>query len=223
MSPTIRLMLLANSAKHHERCLAGIDLATGNWIRPVTNRDSGSVPISRTILNGMPLKPLDIIELELTQRASLPWQRENWLFEPETLRRVRSIDLNDSFETLRQISEQNASFVTSSPSPIEHDYYSDVIFDYPSLALLEVQEFRIIPTINDHKQKRNRLHFQHSSKIWDLSLTDVRYPAWISGETETKDTQGGKAFICLSIGENYQAMNRHYRIAAGLISKSIKQ
>lgn len=39
MSSTIRMICLANSRKIGGRCVAGIDVNTGEWVRPV--RDNG--------------------------------------------------------------------------------------------------------------------------------------------------------------------------------------
>jgi hypothetical protein len=59
-----RLICLANSRRDGGRCIAGIDLETGRWIRPVP-RLGGAIPEERTFLSGKLLEPLDIIEIEL--------------------------------------------------------------------------------------------------------------------------------------------------------------
>ena len=223
MSSITRILLLANSAKKHERCLAGIDLDTGSWIRPVSSKESGAVPTSKTIIEGTHLKPLDVIELRRSYHVPVPWQRENWLFEMDSLRRVRTVDMDDAYEALKQVSDLNASFVAASPTPVNHEFYSQCIFDYPSLALLAVPDFQIVPSRNHKDQWRNRINFRHGSLDWDLSLTDIRYPAWQNTGSEPISTAGGKAFICVSVGENLEGFDRHYKIAAGLISKSVKQ
>lgn len=60
-----RLVVLANSWKHSDWCIAGIDLDTGAWVRPVTTLPDGRVPKSAMKLNGYFPKLLDIIELPL--------------------------------------------------------------------------------------------------------------------------------------------------------------
>ena len=37
----MRLLVLANSKKFNGRCIAGIDLDSGNWIRPVSKTEHG--------------------------------------------------------------------------------------------------------------------------------------------------------------------------------------
>lgn len=73
----MRIICLANSFKHAGRCLAGIDLETGQWVRPVTG-DGGPIPIDAVTISGAELKPLDIVELEVGPTRGLTrFQREN--------------------------------------------------------------------------------------------------------------------------------------------------
>ncbi len=60
-----RLVVLANSWKHSDWCIAGIDLVTGNWVRPVTHLKDGRIPRTAMKLDGYFPKLLDIIELPL--------------------------------------------------------------------------------------------------------------------------------------------------------------
>jgi hypothetical protein len=61
-----RIIVLANSLKHGDFCLAGIDLRTGRWVRPVTNLDDGRVR-SSDIRTGMhPPRLLDILDIPIT-------------------------------------------------------------------------------------------------------------------------------------------------------------
>ena len=60
-----RIVVLANSWKHHDRCLAGIDLDTGKWVRPVTRLDDGRVPKTSMKLGGYFPVLLDVLEIPL--------------------------------------------------------------------------------------------------------------------------------------------------------------
>jgi len=62
---TTRIVVLANSWKHQDWCLAGIDLDTGKWVRPVTGLDDGRVPEKSMKLDGYFPKLLDILEIPL--------------------------------------------------------------------------------------------------------------------------------------------------------------
>ncbi|MHC4691601.1 MAG: dual OB domain-containing protein [Planctomycetota bacterium] len=60
-----RIVVLANSWKHHDWCLAGIDLDTGRWVRPVTDLDDGRVPVKSMKLGGYFPQLLDVLEIPL--------------------------------------------------------------------------------------------------------------------------------------------------------------
>jgi len=64
MSPT-RIVVLANSWKHDDWCLAGIDLETGKWVRPVTDLVDGRIPKTYMKLGGYFPVLLDILEIPL--------------------------------------------------------------------------------------------------------------------------------------------------------------
>jgi hypothetical protein len=83
------MVVLANSVKKSGRCLAGKEVVrlgnqwnVGKWIRPVTTRDGGEVPLySMTRALGHDPKLLEIIEVSLDLALPLPNQPENWLLD----------------------------------------------------------------------------------------------------------------------------------------------
>jgi len=62
---TTRIVVLANSWKNQDWCLAGIDLNTGKWVRPVTGLDDGRVPKTSMKLGGYFPTLLDVLEIPL--------------------------------------------------------------------------------------------------------------------------------------------------------------
>jgi len=62
---TTHIVVLANSWKHQDRCLAGIDLNTGKWVRPVTGLDDGRVPETSMKLGSHFPELLDVLEIPL--------------------------------------------------------------------------------------------------------------------------------------------------------------
>lgn len=59
------IVVLANSWKHQDWCIAGIDLDTGKWVRPVTDLDDGRIPQTAMKLGGYFPKLLDVLEIPL--------------------------------------------------------------------------------------------------------------------------------------------------------------
>jgi hypothetical protein len=67
-----RIVCLANSWKHKERCIAGIDLDTGKWIRPVYEQyaNDGRVPRDVRLIEGREPELLDIIAIPLADTGN---------------------------------------------------------------------------------------------------------------------------------------------------------
>jgi hypothetical protein len=78
-----RIVCLANSWKRGERCIAGVEVATGRWVRPVTETTDGSVPGHvRKVRKGEP-GLLDLIDLPLASTGpDFGFECENRLILP---------------------------------------------------------------------------------------------------------------------------------------------
>ncbi len=76
-----RLVCLANAQRPGGQCIAGIDLATGQWVRPV-GRDADALPMYRCMIGGKPLALLDIVEIDLAPPREIhKFQRENQIIQ----------------------------------------------------------------------------------------------------------------------------------------------
>jgi hypothetical protein len=90
-----RLICLANSRRDGGRCVAGIDLDSGRWIRPIPPR-GGAIPEEKTFLSGKLFTPLDVIELELDAPAfTTRFQCENRLMQNWNWRLAGLVDARD--------------------------------------------------------------------------------------------------------------------------------
>jgi hypothetical protein len=71
------MVCLANSWRPGGHCVAGIDLDTGEWVRPVA-RGAKAIPDVATHFGTHDLAPLDVIKFEATvPRSVTKYQREN--------------------------------------------------------------------------------------------------------------------------------------------------
>ena len=72
------VLCLANSYKEKDRCVAGIELSTGKFVRPVSKTKSQAVPKEWTLLDSKPLEPLEIVDVPfLSGNARVRYQAEN--------------------------------------------------------------------------------------------------------------------------------------------------
>ena len=78
-----RIVCLANSWKRGERCIAGIDTATGRWVRPVTASADGGVPRHVRAVRKGEVALLDLVELPLAATGpDFGFECENRLILP---------------------------------------------------------------------------------------------------------------------------------------------
>jgi hypothetical protein len=111
----VRLVCLANSWKESGRCIAGIELETGSWVRPVSNRPHGVVPAAWTMVDGRAIGMLDIVEIPLNKTGpDFGFERENRLIESGTWRVVGKLspaDIEKYCESDRPFLHNNYKYV----------------------------------------------------------------------------------------------------------------
>jgi hypothetical protein len=77
--PAVDLICLANSYKLSYRCIAGLRVDGGGWIRPVSEREHGELEYRHYRLpDGSEPEVLDVIRVGLSDPQPLPHQPENW-------------------------------------------------------------------------------------------------------------------------------------------------
>ena len=87
------VLCLANSKKLAERCVAGIDVRTGEWVRPVSRiGNQGAVPFRERQIDSAEPQLLDLIEMDLAYEGPTGFEychaRENRWIEPTPWRRI---------------------------------------------------------------------------------------------------------------------------------------
>ncbi|MFE9747316.1 hypothetical protein ACFYOT_20630 [Saccharothrix saharensis] len=99
VAATKLMVCLANSRKHHGRCVAGIVIGSGgaDWVRPVGARPGHEVLASeRHYDGGVEPQVGDLVSVPLVKWRPFGVHRENWLFDPAVRwRRVGRIGWNE--------------------------------------------------------------------------------------------------------------------------------
>jgi hypothetical protein len=84
----VKLICLANSWKHGDRCVAGINPETGEWIRPISEQDDGRISSELRLIEGEEPQLLDILEIPLAETSWLNHLPENRDLLPGAWQRV---------------------------------------------------------------------------------------------------------------------------------------
>lgn len=133
------LIVLANSWKHHDYCIAGINPETGKWVRPVSDLNDGRITKDAMKLEGYFPQLMDVIEIPLSDDGpDFGFERENRSILPGAWRlagRATVADLINLAESPRIVLHNDRRYVT-----IEDMQRKD-FNDRATLQLLRVDNF----------------------------------------------------------------------------------
>lgn len=71
------ILVLANSRKWGGRCVAGVSIRDGRWVRPVSDNPHGALQPRHHRIDGRDVEPLDVVSFEHDGRVDDPSQPEN--------------------------------------------------------------------------------------------------------------------------------------------------
>ncbi len=203
-----RIILFANSHKNGNRCLAGVT-NDGLWLRPVSSPAGAAISTPSTFIGETPLRPLDVIDIEIIRKVPLPSQGENVLIDDASIAHVRTI--GESNHALAKIEDHTPWFMTDGAMTVNPMAYT-AIDGAESLALIRVTNLVAHRSRNTFDGAvRWRASFSYNGLDWDLPLTDDLFTASL-GDTSQEI---GHASLCLSIGEEFRG--EHYKLVAGVV------
>ena len=214
------IVCLANSYKHGRRCIAGIDIDEGRWIRPRGNAADGGLEPSEYVLDdGTEPRLLDVIQIELHFALPTDWHPEDWQIAP-----VRWHLLERPVKAKRW---ETAVTAAEKASTILRGYRDRMavagIVDKPlQSSLVLVCPSEINWWIREERGKRKyRALFQRNHVTYDFAVTD---PHWLeqldllpvgiyphaSFAAKSEDT-----WFTISLSEAFYGW--HYKLVAGVI------
>lgn len=217
---TRELLCLANSEKYNERCVAGVDIETGEWIRPVSDREHGELRTNHWYTErAYEPRPLDIISVPLGEPVPEPHHPENWsLAEEKWKLRERGLT-EQSTELLVDTLHSGPELFGDCRNLIDYDAITASPVE-SSLELVNPERVELYRRDSNNKQ---RVEFELSGTVYDLALTDPewkddilrsRYPA-----SQYLD-DGQTALLTISLGEEYEQTNACHKLVAAFIPVS---
>ena len=221
-----RIVLLANSRKHAERCLAGIELNQNpkKWIRPVSSRPGeGLNEAERHYKNNIEPATLDIVDVPLIQPNPHGCQRENWLVSPRDYWiKQGSMSYNDVLPLAQPplILWKNGNSTYNGINdevPTEEAQKSTY-----SICLLESPHVTIHVFNNYVGQKKVHAEFIHAGVRYRLSVTDSIYEPHFKSKPLGSYNMG-TCILTISIGEPFNkndGKSYQYKLVAGIIPKN---
>lgn len=214
------IVLLANSRKLSHRCLAGIDISTGKWVRPVSAFADKIVTWDMRNIDGEEPDLLDVLNIPLSSEET---DDES---QPEN-RLVDGIDkwgrlVSDAYKWTRvgRVTPREVMKYLEKQSPLFYNksYYvtSGKILRTPreyrkSLMLIECADLKSYQTTNIKGEPRARAEFSFDGAQYNLPVTDYKWEQnVINGQPMPE-----KCLLTVSIGGKFGW--QHYKLAAGVI------
>ncbi|MDB9439361.1 hypothetical protein PN450_21785 [Dolichospermum lemmermannii CS-548] len=189
-----KIICLANSWKNQERCIAGIDLDTGNWIRPVSDRyNDGRVPRDIRLVEGREPELLDILEIPLADTGeNFGFESENLTILPGKWQLVGKAKPEDLFQYC-----SNNSYILHNPIKyVNPSYLNSLPFEQRStLQLIHVINFSVEP--NGEKKWRGTLETAYGQRLTDAKITDPIFIERLEAGYEITDDY---YFVTVSLG-----------------------
>lgn len=234
------LLVLANSQKKGDRCVAGKILTpnengtcdVGRWVRPVhPGQSEGAIPLEMTMVDHQWLAPLDVIEIGLAKPMGDPDHPEDWQIDPNTPWRKAAVvskaympQLCDDPEDLWGI---DSAFSRRVPSG-----YVPTMTTPSTLRLMTPSAPCVVKGfMEDRKDGRGprlrvRLEIPHNDTIHTFDVKDlafiVRYGikehVFQYGQFQLRYPEPAKVAFCLSLTPPFNGFQ--YKIAAAIIELS---
>lgn len=189
----VEIVILANSIKHGQHCVAGKCMNTGRWIRPVSNPQGAELSHEQAKCQNpygtYGVKPLQKVQMGLSQHVPLPHQPENYLIDGNLWTQNFSIGLGDLSHHLDQPAD-----IWGQGDRVQHALITSGIYAVTqSLYLIQA----IGLTLYNNGGKR-RASFIYNGLAYDLAVTDPKFDEIVTANLQVQQ------ILCISLGEEYQ-------------------
>jgi hypothetical protein len=237
-----RFLCLAVSRRDGGNCIAGIDIDSGAWIRPVNPTNRGALWDSQIVVEDRKtqklriMAPLDLINLRLNEAAGISGQPENWTLPPASDSNHHSFiccatedralvtrikDLADADSCFSQI------FGTAD-NKVPHSTFENAAIK-GSLCVVRPNNLTWVRTTDFNQQPRidARFEFGVLDARYYLRLTDIAWEPKLLEYTRRKpavaaselpDTDATKEILLtISLGDHFKKTGFHYKLVAGVL------
>ena len=219
----VEFVCLANSFKPGGRCVAGIRLDNGDWIRPVSTREGGAVGPRYHRNQGNDIRLLQVVRADLNP-CPLPNQPENWLIGSGDWEIVRALSDEQALKLIAPRLVSGPALLGNASDRLPYMADAPPTVD-GSLTLVEPQNLRWMLT---ERQSGNTLQrraiFELAGQTYNLSVTDPEWFRNLSGlEPYTEHPSSADAypasarrFFTISLAGEFQGFC--YKLVSGVIT-----
>lgn len=208
-----QIIIMAKSVKHYPHyCIAGIDLDTHKWIRPISSNTitEGAVPREHIIYeNGREVEVLDVVEIEFTNPAETKAQQENYAYNEDIpWRKVGEMSLEELLDNY-EVDTPEFVFENTEKSLDNWDITGT------SLLLLEIDNPCVVVKTFPNRKKVN-LNFTYNNRDYNyIQVGDRNLYNQFINSNDGYYKLGSKMFAVFSLTGEYTD-GRYYKMLAQL-------
>lgn len=217
MAIWVDMICLANSRKMGGKCVAGIQLGTTKWIRPVSDAPHGELYGSHCTLDvGRQIRLLDLVRIPLAAPVPIPEQPENWHLAPGRWQHLGRADSSD-IQALRPILSLGRTLLGNTGDSVVSGTQQT-----SSLALVEPKTLSWRVKGRPGRSPQARALFSLSGQPYDLAVTHPTWEKKIKGlglgdhDERVVNLANGGVWFCISLGEAFHG--RCYKLIAAIVS-----
>lgn len=160
------IIILAESAKYGESCVAGFDVKKEQLIRLVADENGG--PIPNEYLNH--IEPLDVVEVEINEAVPLTYQPENYRIDLNIPAEFKGkVQLQTIIEAMRVFPQDRLIF----GNPHKILYENEISSIGKSLACYHVSNLQVYVSNNYQGRPKSRADFNCNGQHYEgIYVTD---------------------------------------------------
>ena len=189
-----KIVILANSFKHHQHCVAGKLIDGSQWVRPVSDENGAELSHEQAKCENphgsYNVKPLQKVIVGLDRHVPLINQPENYLIDDSVWQQNYKISEDELAQYLDTPDNLWGEADRVDFRMIQH---GDIQIDQ-SLYLIEVDDLNLYV----NRFEKRRASFTYNEDQYDLAVTDPNFDDLI----ENPDDLCG--ILCISLGEEFE-------------------
>lgn len=204
----VTFLCLANSKQFSERCIAGVRLDTGDWIRPMSREKHGELTLSQIKLtNGGDPQLFDLVRASLAEHVPVKNQPENWRIQKSPWELVSRPAPSEHAKLLQSVLFRDTVLFGNTSDRVAFRIF-DTAPAKESLVLVRPQRLRwlVIRTLTWKRQLR--ANFCLAATSYSLAVTDIRYEQKVNslelGEYSSEQLgilDESRLYFTISLGE----------------------
>lgn len=219
MARPVEVLCLANSTKHGGRCIAGLRLDTGGWIRPIPGTENNELhPRHFRTADGHEPEPLDSLRIFVDKHQPECHQPENWLLSDEPWELIASGWTKRAVIAINAAIELDGEIFGTSGDSIERA----TLAESPAVSSLSLLLPNQVEFYRDERKEQQRAAFEFGGTAYDLPVTDPEWCEKIRSQefkrmpATAHIDEGMRLVFTISLGEPFEG--RCYKLVAAVFT-----